>query len=56
MRLKQFKQAEEDFTLALKYNPRYANAYSNRAAARTRLGDTAGAQQDSAMAKQLGAP
>ena len=54
MRLAEWKEAEADCTLALKYNPKYANAYMNRSAARAKLGDVAGSQQDSAMSKQLG--
>jgi hypothetical protein len=54
MRLANWKMAEESFSLAIKHNPRYANAYMNRSAARAKLGDAAGSQQDSAMGKTLG--
>jgi tetratricopeptide (TPR) repeat protein len=56
MRQAKWKEAEADLSTALKLNPKYANAYANRAACRKRLGDAAGFAQDASMAKQMGWP
>jgi Flp pilus assembly protein TadD len=41
-----YKGAIEDFTLALKYNPKDAHAYQCRGDAREKLGDSKGASDD----------
>ena len=43
-------------TAALKIDPKYANAYQNRAALRRKLGQTAEADADLATAQKLRAP
>ena len=45
--------AIEDFTAAIKLDPKYANAYRNRGAARKLIGDEQGAAADLAMEQQL---
>ncbi|MBK7926082.1 MAG: tetratricopeptide repeat protein [Bryobacterales bacterium] len=45
--------AIEDFTSAIKLDPRYANAYRNRGAARKLIGDEQGSAADMAMEQQL---
>jgi tetratricopeptide (TPR) repeat protein len=45
--------AIKDFDRAIELNPKYANAYRNRAAARKAAGDLQGAAADLERAKQL---
>jgi tetratricopeptide (TPR) repeat protein len=53
MRLGQYQKAIADFTEAIRLNPKYANAYQNRAAAYRALGQTAQADEDLAKAVAL---
>jgi tetratricopeptide (TPR) repeat protein len=53
IRLKRYHEAIADLDQALTLNPYYANAYQNRSVARRALGDKAGADADSAKAKEL---
>ena len=46
MRLKHFAGAIADFDNAIRLDPNYVNAYQNRAAARSGLGDKAGSDAD----------
>jgi tetratricopeptide (TPR) repeat protein len=52
-RLRMYKEAAADFDAAIKLNPAYTNAYTNRATARRALGDKAGADADQAKAREL---
>jgi len=45
--------AIQDFDRAIELNPKYANAYRNRGAARKAAGDVNGAAADLERAKQL---
>jgi tetratricopeptide (TPR) repeat protein len=53
LRISKSKQAIADFSEAIRLNPAYRNAYQNRAAARTAMGDTAGAKADQDAMKAL---
>jgi tetratricopeptide (TPR) repeat protein len=52
-RLKHYAKAIADFDEAIRFFPGYANAYVNRAVARRASGDTAGAIEDQARAREL---
>ena len=45
LRLRQFAKASEDFSAAIRLNPKYANAYRNRAVARKLSGDAKGVKR-----------
>jgi lipoprotein NlpI len=51
--LKQYADAVTDFDQAIRLQPGYQNAYTNRAVARKMTGDTAGAAADQALARGL---
>ncbi|MGA7234754.1 MAG: tetratricopeptide repeat protein, partial [Bryobacteraceae bacterium] len=53
LQLKFYAQAISDFDKAIQLNPRYANAYTNRGAAKKAAGDKAGADADMAKARDL---
>ena len=53
LKLKRYALAMADFNKALRQNPMYINAYSNRAAVRRLLGDAAGSASDKARARAL---
>jgi len=55
LRLLNFNRAVIDFSEAIRLQPNYANAYVNRAVARRRTGDTAGAAADQRKAYGLSA-
>jgi Flp pilus assembly protein TadD len=50
LRLRQYAKAAEDFSAAIKLNPKYENAYRNRAAVRRLTGDAKGAAEDERLA------
>jgi Flp pilus assembly protein TadD len=52
-RLKNYALAIADFDRAIELNPKYANAYVNRSAARAAMGDKAGADADMAKGREL---
>jgi tetratricopeptide (TPR) repeat protein len=51
-----YKEASEDYTVAITYNPDYAFAYYNRAIAFQRLKQMTAACQDLQKAETLGQP
>jgi tetratricopeptide (TPR) repeat protein len=51
-----YKEASEDYTVAITYNPYYAFAYYNRAIAFQRLKQMTAACQDLQKAETLGQP
>jgi tetratricopeptide (TPR) repeat protein len=51
--LRDHANAIQNFDRAIELNPKYANAYRNRGAARKAAGDTQGAAADLERAKQL---
>jgi Flp pilus assembly protein TadD len=53
LRLKRYSLAMADFNRALRQNPMYINAYTNRAALRRLTGDAAGSTADRAKARAL---
>jgi tetratricopeptide (TPR) repeat protein len=53
MRLRQYAQANDDFSEAIRLRPGFANAYVNRAAIRRLMGDREGAGQDVKKAAEL---
>ena len=54
LKLKRYAPAMADFNKALRQNPMYINAYTNRAAVRRLLGDAAGSASDRERARSLG--
>ena len=53
LQLKLYAKAISDFDKAIQLNPRYANAYANRSAAKKAAGDKSGADGDLAKAREL---
>jgi tetratricopeptide (TPR) repeat protein len=53
--LKDWPHATEDLDAAIRLDPRYANAYHNRAVARKATGDATGAAADDAKSQELAA-
>jgi tetratricopeptide (TPR) repeat protein len=53
LKLKRYAAAMADFNKALRQNPMYINAYTNRAAVRRLTGDAAGSAADRARARTL---
>jgi len=53
LRLKRYALAMADFNKALRQNPMYINAYTNRSTVRKLLGDAAGSASDRARARAL---
>jgi lipoprotein NlpI len=51
--LRDYASAIGNFDRAIELNPKYANAYRNRAAARKAMGDAKGAAADQELAHQL---
>ena len=55
LRLRDYKNALADCDQALRIDPKYVNAYINRAAVRRVSGDKAGAEADLLKSRQLSA-
>ena len=53
LRLKRYALARADFDKAIRQNPMYINAYTNRAALRKLTGDVAGSAADRSKARIL---